>query len=412
MTRIAWIGPLPGSQGGVPSMAAQQLIGLANTGVRIEAFVGAAAKRFPGEISARPGVEVHSHMTRWRYDRWYSSTDMTKHVSGAAVRAAQLRRIGASVLARHDIAPFDLVYQFSMPELFAIYGRQRRLPPIVVHPEVHAAGELRWHHRERSLAMGPESAVKHAAVRSMLAGRSAIQRVDLSRADLVIAPAARFGELLSQDYRVAAERIRVVPNPIDVELFEPGEGPRPGEPRRILFVSRIAVRKGVETIVELSHRIADLEGAVLIEVLGDRSLWSDYRHLLDDLNPGTAAVIGHVAHTEMRGRLQGATALLQPSHYEPFALTVAEALACGTPVITSDEVGATENVDPRVGVRVPAGSAVAMERALRDLLRSVEDPATEVELRALARTEAVRLFAPDVVGRQLAGELEAYLATR
>ncbi len=410
--RLAWLGPLPGNQGGVPSMASQQLLGLLAAGCEIEAFVGSAAQRFPSQLRAHPGLEVHSQTTRWRYDRWYSNTDITKHLSGAAVRAAQLRRTGANVLARHDTKPFDLVYQFSMPELFAMYGRRRRLPPVVVHPEVHAAGELRWHHRERALAMGPESAAKHAAVRSMLASRSVIQRVDLAHADLVIAPAARFGELLHEDCHVQADRIRVVPNPIDVARFVPGDGPRRDEPRRLLFVSRIAVRKGVETIVELSHRITDLQGQVVIEVLGDRSLWSDYRHLLADLHPGTAIAVGHIANTDMTRLLQGATALLQPSRYEPFALTVGEALACGTPVITSDEVGATENVDPRVGMRVPAGDAAAMERALRDYLAAVEDTATEAELRTLARAEAERLFATDVVGRQLARELEAFVASR
>jgi glycosyltransferase involved in cell wall biosynthesis len=393
-------------------MAAQQLIGLARASVEIEAFVGAAREAVPAVVRAYPSIMIHSRTSRWHYDRWYSSTDITKHLSGAAVRAALLRLTGADVIARHQGNPFDVVYQFSMPELFAIYGRRRRVPPIVVHPEVHAAGELRWHHRERSLAMGPESAAKHAAVRSMLAGRAAVQRRDLARADLVIAPAARFGELLSQDCGVKRERIRVVPNPIDVQRFHPGIGPRGDAPRRLLFVSRIAVRKGVETIVELSHRIADLAGSVLIEVFGDRSLWSDYRHLLTDMHPGTAVAVGHVANDEMHARLQGATALLQPSRYEPFALTVAEALACGTPVITSDEVGATENVDPRVGLRVPAGDAGALERALRDFLTVVDDPARERELRTLARAEAERLFAPDVVGRQLAAELEAFVRSR
>ena len=179
-----------------------------------------------------------------------------------------------------------------------------------------------------------------------------------------------------------------------------------------MFVSRIAVRKGVDAIVELSHRIADLEGQVMIEVLGDRSLWSDYRHLLAGLNPVTSVAVGHVGGDELRERLRGATVLLQPSRYEPFALTVGEALACGTPVITSDEVGATEHVDPRVGLRVPAGDVAALERALRGYLAAVAEPAAERELRALARAEAERLFAPDVVGRQLAAVLDAFAVAR
>jgi len=259
---------------------------------------------------------------------------------------------------------------------------------------------------------GRQSAGRHLAVASVLAARSAVQRADLSRADLVIAPANRFAELLSQDCGVARERIRVVPNPIDVQHFTPISQHRLDRPRRVLFISRIAVRKGVEAIVQLSHRIADLGGRVVIEVLGDRSLWSDYRHLLADLHPATAVAHGHIPNDQLRQRLQGATAILQPSRYEPFALTVGEALACGTPAITSDEVGATEAVDPRVGVRVPAGDVGALEGALRGLLTAVEEPAVEHELRATARAEAERLFATEVVGRRLSLELAAFARSR
>ncbi|MEJ7787313.1 MAG: glycosyltransferase family 4 protein [Solirubrobacteraceae bacterium] len=393
-------------------MATQQLIGLTDAGVEIEAFVSSPADGLPVALRARPGLLMHPQTTRWRYDRWYSRADIAAHISGAAARAAHLRRIGADVMRRHAEQPFDAIYQFSMPELFALYGHERRLPPVVIHPEVHAAGELRWHRRERPLSRRSESVAKHLTVESMLTARSVVQRRDLARADLVIAPARRFAELLHEDCRVARKRLRVVANPVELTRFCPAEGPRRETTRRVLFVSRIAVRKGVETIVELSHRIADLEGQVIIEVFGDRSMWSDYRHLLADLHPATSVALGQIGSDDLRDRLRGATALLQPSHYEPFALTVAEALACGTPVISSNEVGATENVDPRVATRLAAGDAEALSTALRELLATVQDAAAETTLRAIARSEAERLFAPDVVGRQLASELKAMIAFR
>lgn len=407
---MAWIGPTPSSAGGVPSMATQQLLGLAHADVEIEAFVGSPADDLPQVLGSCAGLKIHHRPLRWHYGRWYSKTDMTKHLSGAAARTAHLRRTGFDVVARHHEQPFDIVYQLSMPELFAFHGRRRQLPPIIVHPEVHAAGELRWHARERALAREDESMIRHYGVRGMLKARSVIQGIDLPRADLVISPAMRFAQLLQQDYGVPEERLRVIPNPVDTQRFLPGRGPVAGEPRRFLFVSRIAVRKGVDAIVQLSHQIADLGGQVIIEVIGDRSLWSDYRHLLTDLHPATAVALGPLANEEISQRLQGATALLQPSQYEPFGLTAAEALATGTPVITSDEVGATENVDARVGRRVVAGDARGLEHGLRNLLLTVQDRDAERELRALCRVEAERLFATDVVGRQLAQELQAFLA--
>ena len=97
--------------------------------------------------------------------------------------------------------------------------------------------------------------------------------------------------------------------------------------------------------------------------------------------------------------------MLQPSQYEPFALTVGEALAGGTPVIASDEVGAAEGIDPRVCQVFPRGDRDALQRAVRDAIGNV-DFEQRGELAALARAEAERLFAPATVAATLLEELE------
>jgi glycosyltransferase involved in cell wall biosynthesis len=53
-----------------------------------------------------------------------------------------------------------------------------------------------------------------------------------------------------------------------------------------------------------------------------------------------------------------------PSHHEPFGLTAAEALACGTPVVASNAVGAVEGFRACCE-RFRAGDAAAFEAALR-----------------------------------------------
>jgi glycosyltransferase involved in cell wall biosynthesis len=246
----------------------------------------------------------------------------------------------------------------------------------------------------------------------MLTGRSMRQRRDLRLVRRVIAPSKVFASHLSTDYAFPRDRISVVPNPIDLDRFAPRATTPPNEasrPIRLLFVSRLAVRKGVDLVIGLSHRLADLTGQVIIEIIGDRSLWSDYRALLADLHPGVATYVGPIDSGRLAGVYSQADALIQPSQYEPFALTVGEALASGIPVVASDEVGACEGVDPRCCTVFRAGDLDAFEASVRATVSRIEGGAGG-EMARVARAEAQRLFAPDRVTEGILECFEAAVA--
>jgi glycosyltransferase involved in cell wall biosynthesis len=174
------------------------------------------------------------------------------------------------------------------------------------------------------------------------------------------------------------------------------------------------VRKGLEQIVALSHRLRDLAGRVRIDCLGGASLFSNYSALLGDLEPSVARSIGQVAPTELPALYRASHGVLQPSWYEPYALTVGEALASGLPVIVSDEVGAGEGVDPRVCRRHAAGDTDALEREVRRLVDEVER-GWSPELRGVARRHAEdhlsrATFARDLV--EVLGEVGARSGVR
>ncbi len=228
-----------------------------------------------------------------------------------------------------------------------------------------------------------------------MAARAQRQRHDIAEVDELLAISETFGELIAEDYGVDRRRIRVVPNAIDVEFFVPGDLPA-DEPATILVLGRVVVRKGVEDIVELSHRISDLEGSVRIVIVGDGSLWSDYRPLLEGLNPGTSQVVSHLSREEVRDRLQRSRLLIQASKYEPFGLTVGEALACGVPVIVTEAVGAGEQLDADVATVVGVADVDALEAAVR---RELASGPLDQGRRELCRSEAIRRYSPAVVGQ-------------
>ena len=83
---------------------------------------------------------------------------------------------------------------------------------------------------------------------------------------------------------------------------------------------------------------------------------------------------GHVSKAELAAIYRGARCLVFPSRYEGFGLPILEAMASGTPVVTT-AAGATTEVAGDAAVIVEAANPVALaggiERALADRERLV-----------------------------------------
>ena len=396
--RIAYVGPVPSRHsGGAPGVEAAILSHLAERGCSIDCYVPTSDHfTSPDDIAEVPGIRVVEGRSSFQFGRWYSSNPLAKMVSFQAFQAMSRRRLASVLAAEHAMDPYDVIYQCSSIESFGIPGPKTDRPPLVIHPSVHAAGELRWLRNEANLARRCGSPLKAAAVRAWMKARSIRQRRDIAHVDEVLAISASFGDLLVQDYGVARDRVTVVPNAIDTAYFTPGP-PGGSEPATILVLGRVVVRKGVEDIVALTHRMRDLEGRVRFVMIGDGSLWSDYRPLLEGLAPGMAEVISQQGRDEVRDRIRGARLLIQASRYEPFGLTVGEALACGVPTIVTEAVGAGEGVSAEASTMVRVGDLDALEAAVRAEL--ARGPLT-TERQDVCRSEALRLYSPGVVGEQ------------
>ena len=409
--RVAWFGPEPSLGGGVPYAATQILSSLTAAGADIDAYV-AGTDRDLGSLATIAGLRLIREPVRWSWGRWYSRNALLALSSGQLARLRAQRRLVRLLLDAHSREPYDVVYQFSQFESPWSKSTARKLPPVVVHPEVHAAGELRWHRRESDLSRQCESLHTRVAVRGVLTTRALLQRRGVGAVDAFVAPSSVFARDIERDYRIDPNRVHVVPNPIDIDRFSPPPVPRnAGEMIELVYVSRIALRKGVEFVVALSQRLNDLAATVRLRIVGDKALFSDYRPLLRDLNPAVATYEGSCPWFELANLYRESDVLLQPSHYEPFALTVGEALASGLSVVASDEVGAAEGVDRRVCRVFPTGDLDAFEAEVRCLVDDLRG-GQRAGLRETARAEAERLFAPAVVARQLVDVFDAVAGER
>jgi glycosyltransferase involved in cell wall biosynthesis len=404
--RIAYVGPVPSpSAEGAPGVAGLLLAELARRGASIDCFVATSREsEDAAALVALEGIEVVAASSRFGFERWYSRHRLTKMASYQLAGALARRRLAATLAARHHAVPYDVVYQFSTIESFGVPSRRAGLPPLVLHPSVHAAGELRWMRNERVLADGLEGALQPALVRLWLGLRAQRQRRDARRADRVLAISSAFRRDLVADYGLDPARVGVVPNCIDLSRFVPRGAVGDEGPQRIVSVGRLTVRKGLEDVVALSSSLRDLGGRVELAVAGAPSLWSDYSGLLTELDPGVGRVLGRLDRDDVAHLVASATCLVQLSRYEPFGLTVAEALASGVPVVVTPAVGAAEGLPGDVARVVEPGDVAAVDEAVRDLLALAPDE--RAFLASRCRAEAQR-FDPAVVADALEAELVA-----
>jgi glycosyltransferase involved in cell wall biosynthesis len=413
--RIAWLGPTPGGSSGVRGVAAELLLGLSRRGHRIDCFFPAAEDQESvkiagdesitfgeGNLAFGENVTFVWGTSRWQWGRWYSRGKIAAFVSGMFARAAASLRLRREIARRHRQQPYDLVYQFSNIETPGLPAGLARSVPLVIHPETHIAGELRWMWAERRLALRSQPAATVAIVAAISFFRSVLQYLSIRRAALLVCISSVFRDHLVHDYRFPRERTVVVPNPLRSDRFAALE-PSPQQPPVVLVLGRISVRKGIEDVIAVARLLAERGVEAKVRVIGGPSLFSDYTALLEEL-PANAEYAGHIASSEVAAELARSSVLLHAAKYEPFGLTVAEALAAGVPVVATSEVGAIEGVDRAVVAELAPGDIEGMAGATASMLANVARDGER--LRALARAEAARLFAPEAVCGQISDALE------
>lgn len=414
--RIAWLGPAPGGHSGVRGVAAELLGGLAQHGHQIDCFFPAAEGQShvriagdelihfgEGNLAFGDNVTLIWGTSRWQWNRWYSRGKLMAFASGMLARVLASVRLRREIARRHRQRPYDLIYQFSSIETPGVPSKVARSVPVVIHPETHAAGELRWVIAERRLALRCQPAHVLAVVATIMLARTLVQKRAIRRASLLVCISSVFRDHMVNDYAFPLEATIVVPNPVRAERFAIAQTPAGATPI-VLVLGRISARKGIEDVVSVARLLRDRGVDARIRVVGGASLWSDYTKLLEDLPHENAEYAGAASASDVAAHLLESDILLQASKYEPFGLTVAEALAAGVPVVATSEVGAIEGVDRSVVREVAPGDTEAMATAITVLLE--QSKTTRAELALKARAEADRLFAPEVVCSQISLALE------
>jgi glycosyltransferase involved in cell wall biosynthesis len=138
----------------------------------------------------------------------------------------------------------------------------------------------------------------------------------------------------------------------------------------ITFVGKLADFKGVDVLLDAAAAYEQaLESAATL-IIGDGELRQTLAAQAERLGLKGVHFLGHQPQTEVARLLNVADLSIVPSRVEPFGLVAVEALACGTPVVATNEGGLPDFIDDRVGTLVNVGDAAALANAIIDQVRS------------------------------------------
>ncbi|TFV62680.1 UNVERIFIED_ORG: glycosyltransferase family 1 protein [Bacillus sp. AZ43] len=170
---------------------------------------------------------------------------------------------------------------------------------------------------------------------------------------------------------VPATGVEVIPVGIDPDEFTPPPATQPREPDSILVITSADV--ALKGLVHLLEALAKLrtERPVRLTVVGTARPGGPAEAALDRLGLRDAVTFtGSVPEDELVRLLQRAWVVAIPSLYEGFSLPAIEAMACATPLVTSDAGALPEVVGTKAGLRVRAGDVEELTAALTLVLDS------------------------------------------
>jgi glycosyltransferase involved in cell wall biosynthesis len=169
---------------------------------------------------------------------------------------------------------------------------------------------------------------------------------------------------------------------------------RDGEYPTFLFVGRLSKEKGLEDLLEAFRRIQqDLPKAKLL--LAGPGSERDRLHgqVLAWGLEASIGFLGNQSPDQIGELLEISTAMVLPSHREPWGLVVNEALSYGCPVVVSDICGCTPElvINGVTGYSFPAGDIAALRESLLRAI-ALNDNRLDTAKRCL---EVISQFTPE-----------------
>jgi starch synthase len=274
-------------------------------------------------------------------------------------------------------------------------------------------------------SLEPQRPWKHEQLGSAYRASGWVEKTAYENANGIIAVSKFMKSAIHDIYGITPEKIRVIPNGIDMEQYKPTPDPRtlsaygidPSKPF-VLFVGRITRQKGTIHLVNAIKYLDPVQVVICADAPDTEEIDREMKRAVKDAQARTQSRViwinKFVPRDDAVRLYSHASVFLCPSIYEPFGIINLEAMACKTPVVATAVGGIPEVVTHgETGLLVPfeAGGGGLFEprdsdgfsrdiaEAVNSLLRS---PRRMREMGERAREAIERKFSWQIIaGRTL-----------
>ena len=186
--------------------------------------------------------------------------------------------------------------------------------------------------------------------------------------------------LVRQIFHDCKDKIVLMRNGYDPERFYPEKVAREWilsefniTPRSclVLLTGKLTHFKGVDVLLEAARLYeGERPGEITTVIAGDGELHLQLKKQAENSNLRDVRFLGFLELSQLRRLYSAADVMAVPSRCEPFGLVAVEALACGTPVVATNQGGLPDIVNDEVGALVDVGDAFGLSAAiLHELFR-------------------------------------------
>ena len=212
-------------------------------------------------------------------------------------------------------------------------------------------------------------------VRLLLSVQARWERRNVERADLVVVTSRYSADVAQREYGVPLERLAVVAEPIDLEVWDDQFWRAPRRPRNapvVLSVARMYPRKRLSDLLHAAAILRVRVPGIQVRIVGRGPEWEAVARLHAVLGLGDSVVLlGDLTRERLAEEYVNASVFCLPSVQEGFGIVFLEAMAAELPVVACriaavPEVVLDATTGLLVGPRDPGALAEALERLILD----------------------------------------------
>jgi len=162
----------------------------------------------------------------------------------------------------------------------------------------------------------------------------------------------------------------IVPNPVDTSIFYPASSNRTRKGLyRMLFVGGLSPEKNIPLLLEaLAELRTRGENGFALDIVGDGNYRREYEALTIRLKLTDIVTFhGLKAKHEVAEFMRQCDFLVLPSKAETFGCVLVEAMACGKPVLATDQGGPSEIITPQTGTLVNVANIDTLAEAIASM---------------------------------------------